>query len=221
MTARTPWRRNQRRIVGVAVAFVPGECRGTPPRAPRTAARDAHGVENARGVHALMRLPRAERDGQRQPVAVSDEVQLGRAPAAAAPQGVVCGLAVRPVFPRARGDPMRPDMRAVDAPEFPVNPAGVGQFALEHGQDAVPQPLTRPAALTRGDSGPRAVTLGQVAPRAARRMAVEHAVEDAPMIHVVRSARLASGQERRDACPLRRGRGEVRGGRAGLIPQAG
>jgi hypothetical protein len=52
---------------------------------------------------------------------------------------------------------MRPDMRAVDAPEFPVNPAGVGQFALEHGQDTVPHPLAPPAALTRGDSGPSAL----------------------------------------------------------------
>lgn len=33
-------------------------------------------------MHALVRLPRPERDGRRQPVAVNDYVQLGRAPAA-------------------------------------------------------------------------------------------------------------------------------------------
>lgn len=45
-----------------------------------------------------MRLAGAERDGQA--VAVSDEVQLGREPAAAAPQRVVGGV-VRP--PRLAG----------------------------------------------------------------------------------------------------------------------
>lgn len=105
----------------------------------------------ARGVHALVRLVGAECDGQWQAVAVSDEVQLGREPTAAAPQRVVGGLAGSRVFPRARSDPMRPDLAAVDAPQLPVDPARLGQLALERGEDTAPQPLARPPALARSD----------------------------------------------------------------------
>jgi len=89
------------------------------------------GARAARGVQALVRLPGAERDGERQAGAVRDEVQLGREAAAATPEHVVGGLARRPVSLRARGVAMRPDVAAVDTPELPVDPAGVGQLALE------------------------------------------------------------------------------------------
>ncbi|CAA9306593.1 MAG: hypothetical protein AVDCRST_MAG40-710 [uncultured Gemmatimonadaceae bacterium] len=113
----------------VAVALVAGERGGASARAPRPPARDTHGVQHARGVHALVRLAGAERDGQGEAAAVSYKVQLRGEAATAAPQRVVRGFARWPVFPRARGDAMRADVAAVDAPERPVDLPGLSQVA--------------------------------------------------------------------------------------------
>ena len=110
-----------------------------------------------------------------------------------------------PFFPRARGDPMRPDGAAVDTPELPVEPAGGVEVALERLDDAVPQPLPGPAPEARVHRGPRPVALGEVAPRAPGRVAEEHAVEDEPVIPVVRPRGGLRGEQRRDAPPLRVG----------------
>jgi hypothetical protein len=59
---------------------------------------------------------------------------------------------------------MRQDVAPVDAPELPVDPAGIGQLALERGEDAVPQPLTRPAPLARGNRRPWPEARGQATP---------------------------------------------------------
>lgn len=106
----------------VAVALVAGERCGPATRAPRRAARNADRVEGRGDVLALVRLPRAQRDGERQAPAVSDQVQLGGEPAAAAPQRVVRRLAEAPpssrVFPprpRPRGGPGRSCRRCTRA----------------------------------------------------------------------------------------------------------
>jgi hypothetical protein len=104
--------------------------------------------------------------------------------------------------PRARGDAMRPDVAAVDAPESPVDLAGRVQLTLERREDAVPEPLARPASEARVHGRPRPVAVGEVAPLAPGRVAVEHAVEHRPVIPVVGPACLRRRQEGRDARPL-------------------
>ena len=170
---------------------------------------DAVRVEHWLNVPARARLPRAQGDGERQPGAVSDEVQLGGGPAAAAAQGMVRRLAEAPpggrVFPRTRGHAVGPDGTAVDAPERPVDRARGVEVALERVDDAVPQPLARPAPEARRHRRPRAEPLGPVAPRAAGSVAAEHADENEPVVAGVRARDGLRGQQGRDARPLRHG----------------
>jgi hypothetical protein len=93
-----------------------------------------------------------------------------------------------------------PVSNAVDAPQLPVELHGGGQLALKRREDAVPggrrPPLARPPPLARRHGRPGPVPLGQIAPREAGGVAAEHAVENPPMIGVVRP---------RVACAGRRG----------------
>jgi len=61
---------------GVAVTLVAGEGRGPAARPDGRTARYAHGIEHLCGVAALVRLAGAQRHGEREPRAVSGEVQL-------------------------------------------------------------------------------------------------------------------------------------------------
>ena len=61
---------------GVAVALVAREGRGRAARPARRAARNAGGVGDLRGEPAFVRLAGAQRHGEREPGAASDEVQL-------------------------------------------------------------------------------------------------------------------------------------------------
>lgn len=131
----------------VAVALVAGERGGASPRAPRPAARDNHGVQHARACTLSCAWPALRATARGSPWPSVTRCSLVVNPPRLRPRAWSAGSPGGWFFPRARGDAMRPDVAAVDAPELPVDPAGLGQLVLEHGEDAVPQPLTRPPAL--------------------------------------------------------------------------
>src|SRR5690349_4927892 len=94
-------------------------------------------------------------------------------------------------------------MRAINAPERPLDLARGVELALERLEDPLPEPLATPAAEARVDRLPRPVALGEIAPRHAGVHPVEHPIEDRAMIAVVRPAGLARRQQRHQPRPLR------------------
>ena len=156
------------------------------------AALDADRVEHRLDVLTLVRLPRAEDDREGQPGAVSDRIELGREPAAAAAQGVVGGpvgarlLRRASYSPRPGGMAMRSDGGAVDdTSQLPIELVRGIEVALECVENAVPASLARPPPEARRYGRPGAVALWEIAPGDADRVAVEHPVDDATVLAIV------------------------------------
>jgi len=79
---------------------------------------------------------------------------------------------------------MRPDDRAIDVVDAPVDLASLIRLLLERGQKPVPDPGLLPAVEATGDRPPGTITLGQVPPGRPGLEDPEDAIDDPPMVMV-------------------------------------
>jgi len=86
----------------VAVALVGDDAIGTPSRpSPPAGPRQPDAVQHRGRLRAVMALPRRDDDGERPPLPVARQVELGRQPAPTAPELLV-GRVDDPLFSSAR-----------------------------------------------------------------------------------------------------------------------
>jgi len=105
---------------------------------------NVYAVEHRLDKPGFMGLPSAEYDIDGQPAACNGEMQLGAEAPAVAPQGVL----------------VRPDVGAVEVPEFPVDPACVVELLAQRGNEPRPPAVPLPARGATVHGLPRPVALG-------------------------------------------------------------
>src|SRR5271156_3001934 len=116
-------------------------------------------------------------DGDRQALAVTDQVDFGAETTLAAAQGMVSRLAGRPFFSSPGRGLVGADDGAVDEEQVPVD-ASIGlALHLQMFQDPLPEASAGPTAEAAVDGLPGTEAFGQVAPGGPGGLVPEDAVE--------------------------------------------